>query len=129
MASEKNYKKSGIWEHFTKLPCGKLTQCNLCEKQYVFGNGTGNFWNHLESVHKIKRKTSKVQEAVNAAEKRLQQPTISSKLKELKKYEKTDPKHQDITRTLAKLFIVEMMPLHKVEKKCWKMFVHQLDSR
>ena len=39
------------------------------------------------------------------------QPKIDQKLNNMKKYEKTDPIHQDITRALAKLFIKEMIPL------------------
>lgn len=122
-------KKAPIWEHFTLLDDDKA-ECNHCRKQYVYAHGTGNYWTHLENKHGICRPHSKIQQGVDAAEKRSQmQPKIDTKFKEMKKYEKTSERYQDLTRSLAKLFIIEMLPLSKVEKDCWRKFASLMDPR
>lgn len=124
-------KKSNIWKHFTKLNA-KLVECNLCKKQYVYNHGTGNFWTHLLNKHKITNPDSLYSVGVNASEKRDEsqnQPRIDASIRGLKTYEKTSAKHQDITRKLAKLFIIEMIPLSKVNSAAWSEWAKSMDPR
>ena len=47
--------KSGIWNHFDKMPdCHgrKMVKCRYCSKEYVCSNaGTGNMWRHIRKAH------------------------------------------------------------------------------
>lgn len=132
MANTPTKSKTAIWEHFTLIN-PNTAQCNICRREYVYANGTGNYWTHLLNRHNIVNPNCKVQKGVDAAEKRLQkqqnQPKIDVKMKSLHAYEKDSSKYQDITRSIAKLFIVEMMPLHKINSDSWKAMSCQLDPR
>ena len=47
--------KSGIWEHYDRLPSrngNKMAKCRYCPREYVLANsGTGNMWRHTRKVH------------------------------------------------------------------------------
>lgn len=110
-------KSSKVWDFFTKIDGGNITQCDLCKTKLSFkGGSTSSMRNHLKAVHKktaLEEKPSQRQETLHKYQ---QKKTVIGK-----------DKYQQLNRSLALACALDLRPLSLTMGKGFRNFCHLLN--